>query len=74
MLHHILYCGNCDEWTLQHVWDSGHERDGSNDWQECSVCHWIYSGFTARWLSPSPLRYKELRLLHEPPEMSKDST
>jgi hypothetical protein len=52
MLHYSLYCPHCDCWTLQHVWESGHERDGSEDWKECSVCHWRYSGLTGKWEPP----------------------
>jgi hypothetical protein len=52
MLHYVLYCPHCDAETLQHVWESGHERDGSNDWQECTICHWRYSGLTGKWQAP----------------------
>jgi rubredoxin len=49
MFHYTLYCPNCRKQTLQHLWESGHDRDASGDWRECSVCHWRYSGLTGRW-------------------------
>jgi hypothetical protein len=52
MFHYTLYCPHCDERTLQHVYQSDLTRNGMDDWQECSVCHWRYSGLTGRWEAP----------------------
>lgn len=46
------YCGNCEEYTLQICHDSGHERDSSNDWQECKKCGWTKSGWSDTWHPP----------------------
>lgn len=38
------FCGHCEKDTLHRCFDSGHERDGSNDWQECLTCGWCRFG------------------------------
>lgn len=35
---HTNYCGNCDKDTKQKVFESGHERDSSNDSFHCLEC------------------------------------
>jgi hypothetical protein len=47
-----LYCYQCDNWTLQHVWDSGLDRDKSHGWQQCSVCGWRFNGLTGECEPP----------------------
>ena len=47
-----MYCPNCDKYTQQQCVDSEHERDASGDRQECTVCKWYYSGYTAKWYPP----------------------
>ena len=44
-----LYCGNCDKDTKQKVFDSGHERDSSNDRFECTECGFVKYGLTGQW-------------------------
>jgi hypothetical protein len=39
------YCPNCKRDTLQQCRDSDHERDSSNDFQECLYCGWERSGY-----------------------------
>lgn len=46
------WCGHCEADTLQYCRDSDHERDSSQDFQECSVCHWQYSGYSSKWHEP----------------------
>lgn len=48
-----LWCGHCEKTTLQHVRDSGHERDSSGDSQECLVCRWTRCGMSWRWWPPT---------------------
>lgn len=47
------YCPNCDKDTLQRCRDSTHERDSTEDFQECLTCHWEYSGWIGEWEPPS---------------------
>lgn len=44
-----LYCGNCYKDTKQKVFDSGHERDSSNDRFECTECGFVKYGLTGEW-------------------------
>lgn len=44
-----LYCGNCDKDTKQKVFESGHERDSSNDRFECTECGFVKYGLTGEW-------------------------
>ena len=47
-----LFCDLCDKDTMHKVYETGHERDSSNDWSECLECgghcrgivgeHWKY--------------------------------
>ena len=46
---HELYCGNCDKDTKQKVYESGHERDSSNDRFECIECGFVKYGLTGEW-------------------------
>lgn len=45
-----LWCPICDKFTKQEIYDSGHERDSSNDSQTCLDCGAYYSGFTGEWI------------------------
>jgi hypothetical protein len=47
------YCGHCKTETSQEVHDSGHELDGSGDWQRCLECGYTYYGLTGRWHAPA---------------------
>lgn len=47
-----MYCGHCDKDTEQKITDGGHERDSSNDLQECLECGWTKSGLTDEWSEP----------------------
>lgn len=38
------FCDHCGRDTEQLFHDGGHERDSSNDYQECLVCRWIKWG------------------------------
>lgn len=49
---HEMYCGHCDKDTKQKVTDGGHERDSSNDRQECLECGWVKCGFSDEWIEP----------------------
>ena len=46
------YCGHCNNDTMQECRDSGHERDSSNDYQECLACHWYKCGMNPHWEPP----------------------
>lgn len=39
------FCTHCDKYTLHKCYDSGHERDSSNDQEECLECGWIRYGW-----------------------------
>lgn len=45
----IMYCDHCDKDTEQIIHSSGHERDGSGDWQVCTECGWRLSGYSSEW-------------------------
>lgn len=42
-------CPFCNRETRQEFYDSGHERDGSNDWQKCLECGAMKYGFSDEW-------------------------
>lgn len=44
-----LYCDNCKKDTMQYVFESGHERDSSNDRFECMDCRFIKHGLTGKY-------------------------
>lgn len=46
------YCDHCKKDTQQNCRDSGHERDSSDEWQECLTCHWFKSGMSSEWRAP----------------------
>jgi hypothetical protein len=46
------HCDHCDKDTPHECYDSGHERDSSNDWQRCLVCRWRASGMTGQYYPP----------------------
>lgn len=48
----IMYCGHCGEDTEQTIFDSEHERDSSNDRQECHKCGWVRYGLSGTWEPP----------------------
>lgn len=53
----IRRCNNCDDDTEHFCRDSDHERDDSNDYEECLKCGWWMTGMD-RVQSP-PFRYEE---------------
>lgn len=44
-----LYCDVCDKDTQQEVFESGHERDSSGDWQRCLECGAYRYGLSGSW-------------------------
>jgi hypothetical protein len=40
----IRPCSHCNLDTLHQCYDSGHERDSSDDWARCTVCNWRRGG------------------------------
>jgi len=46
------FCDHCGQDTRQRFHDSGHERDSSNDWRECLVCHWVKFGYADTFSPP----------------------
>lgn len=40
------FCEHCNAYTMHRCCDSGHERDSSNDYKECLICHWYRSGWS----------------------------
>jgi hypothetical protein len=48
------YCKNCDEFTLHKCIDGVHERDSSDDYQQCLICGWHKYGFM---IDPEPPDY-----------------
>ncbi len=47
------FCEHCQRDTPHECRDSGHERDGSHDRQECKVCHWYSTGMRSGYYPPS---------------------
>lgn len=47
------YCDHCDDDTPHKFYDSGHERDSSNDRRTCLKCGWIHSGLTGEYTPPT---------------------
>lgn len=46
------FCDHCDKYTPHRYHDSGHERDSSHDWRECTVCKWICYGLSGEYRPP----------------------
>ena len=46
------YCLRCHKDTIQICRDSTHERDCSDDYQECLECHWYKTGYSSDWQPP----------------------
>jgi hypothetical protein len=46
------FCHHCGEYHFHKCRDSGHERDSSGDWAECTIYHWVYSGYTGKYEPP----------------------
>lgn len=46
------FCDRCQQDTPHRVHESGHDRDMSNDWRECTVCRWRWSGLTGEYHPP----------------------
>ena len=46
------FCDHCDDDTPHTVYESGHERDSSHDWQRCHRCDWRCSGMTGQYEPP----------------------
>lgn len=51
----VRYCGHCDQDTPQRCRDDDHERDSSNDYQECVICGWWLTGLRREWSPPHKL-------------------
>ncbi len=47
------FCEHCEKETPHTCYDSGHERDSSNDYQKCQVCGWWLLGMFTHYLPPS---------------------
>lgn len=47
-----LHCGHCDKETPHTVYDAGHERDSTHDWQRCNVCGWQALGMSGEYEPP----------------------
>lgn len=43
------YCGHCDRDTPHKCRYSRHERDSSDDYVECLVCHWYATGMSSEY-------------------------
>lgn len=56
------YCTHCERTTPHVREDGGHERDSSNDYEECLVCGWFKWGFMKDRVGPRlrPLDSAEL--------------
>lgn len=46
-------CAHCGRYTPHTYHDSGHERDSINDWRQCHVCRWHWSGATGEYAPPT---------------------
>lgn len=46
------YCENCKEDTWHSCRDSTHERDSSDDYQECKKCGWWMTGYMRKYHPP----------------------
>lgn len=46
------FCDHCDKDTLHKCRDSQHERDSSQDYQECLECGWFMTGYTGKYEPP----------------------
>lgn len=44
-----LYCDNCDKDTTQKIYESGHERDSSQDMFVCLECGFTCYGLTGEY-------------------------
>jgi hypothetical protein len=55
------YCHNCRKYVPHLCYDSGHERDSSQNSQECKVCKWWASGMDDKYYPPNqfPATIKE---------------
>ena len=40
------YCYHCNKNTVHKCKDSSHERDSTNDFQECDECKWWTTGLS----------------------------
>lgn len=47
------HCDHCDKETPHRCKDSTHERDSSDDYQECLVCKWWMMGYSRKYNAPS---------------------
>ena len=48
----IRSCHHCEMDTLHRCKDSGHERDSSQDYQECKLCGWWKLGMDGEYRAP----------------------
>lgn len=47
------YCDHCEKDTQHGCVDSQHERDSSQDYQECNECGWYMYGLTGEYQEPT---------------------
>ena len=45
----ILYCSHCDKDTKQEVYETGHERDASQDRFKCLECNYTKYGLSGEY-------------------------
>ena len=55
------WCPKCQAYTQHQCVDGNHERDSSNDYQECTKCRWWGTGGWSANYEP-PLNVKSLML------------
>lgn len=48
------FCEHCKKDTMHLIYESGHERDSSNDWRQCLTCHWTWNGFDNKYHQQYP--------------------
>jgi hypothetical protein len=48
----IRHCDHCDKDTPHTCKDDTHERDSSQDYQQCLTCKWWMMGFTRKYNPP----------------------
>lgn len=51
--HDTFYCQRCENDTLHHVIEDGHERDSSNHIRTCLICKWYRTGHGTAYKPPA---------------------
>ncbi len=46
------FCDHCKKDTLHNCRDSTHERDSTDDYQECKDCGWWMTGYDRKYNAP----------------------